>query len=425
MVSSTVRRKDREGIFCAIVVIAFATVLASSAVALALAGQLTSLDYPQWRGAQRDGAASGFVEPKVWPDVLTRHWKVEVGEGYATPLVIGDTVYVFTRRGGDEGISALNARTGAERWRSTYAAPYTPSKPTAAHGSGPKATPLYLSETLFTLGITGVVTAFDARKGARLWQTPTPPEPPFYSAASSPAGEKGMVFAHPGNYGPLTAFDAKTGAIRWTSSGDGLYASPIVVDLGGVRQVVSVLQESVIGVAADDGRLLWRYPWKGLGGSTTPLLNGDTIVLSGLDMGVTAIKPAVRDGTWSVEERWKTSGVSSYLSNAVVVDRTIFGLSHRESGQFFALDAATGDVLWLGAPREATNTAVVKAGRVLFFLNDDAELIVARASRTGFEPLKRYTVADGATWAQPVISGNRIFVKDVSSLTLWTVDERR
>jgi hypothetical protein len=79
-------------------------------------------------------------------------------------------------------------------------------------------------------------------------------------------------------------------------------------------------------------------------------------------------------------------------------------------------------VLWLGTPREATNTAVVKAGELLFLLNDDAELIVARANRNAFEPLKRYTVAESATWAQPLISRNRIFIKDANSLTLWTLD---
>ena len=111
-----------------------------------------------------------------------------------------------------------------------------------------------------------------------------------------------------------------------------------------------------------------------------------------------------------------------YLSNPVVVAGTLFGLSHRARGQFFALDARTGATLWLGQPRQATNTAVVKAGHLLFLLNDDAELIVARSSRTGFESVTRYTVADRATWAQPVISGNRLFVKDVSSLTLWTLN---
>ena len=74
-----------------------------------------------------------------------------------------------------------------------------------------------------------------------------------------------------------------------------------------------------------------------------------------------------------------------------------------------------------GTPREADNTALVKAGQLLFLLNDDAELIVARSNRKAFAPIARYMVADSATWAQPAISGDRIFIKDVSTLALWTV----
>jgi hypothetical protein len=135
-----------------------------------------------------------------------------------------------------------------------------------------------------------------------------------------------------------------------------------------------------------------------------------------------AIRPAKRDDRWTVEPVWETKAVSMYLSNPVIVGDALFGLSHRARGQFFALDAKSGTVLWLGKPREASNTALVKAGDLLFLLNDDAELIVARSSRTGFDPVTRYTVADSATWAQPAILGNRVFVKDVSSLTLWTLD---
>jgi outer membrane protein assembly factor BamB len=396
------------------------------AVVLSVSGvasdaQVTLQDYPQWRGQQRDGAASGFAEPTSWPAALTRRWKVEVGEGYATPLVIGDTVYVFTRRDGDEMMVALNAMTGAQLWRSSYPAPYSPGQPAAAHGAGPKATPLFHEGKLFTLGISGIVSAFDAGTGKRLWHTTEPPEHPFFGAASSPLGEKGLVIVHPGNYGPLTAFDSSTGAIRWTAGGDGFFASPIIIDLGGTRQIVSATQDSIIGVGLD-GRVLWRYPWEGGGGSTTPVQHDDTIIVSALDKGVTALRPTMRAGQWVVETRWETRDVSMYVSNPVVIADTLFGLSHRARGQLFALDANTGAVLWLGQPREAENTALVKTDALLFLLNDDAELIVAKPSRSGFEPLVRYTVADSATWAQPTISGNRIFVKDVTSLSLWTFD---
>jgi hypothetical protein len=153
-----------------------------------------------------------------------------------------------------------------------------------------------------------------------------------------------------------------------------------------------------------------------------PIVHDDLVIASASGMGVIAVRPVPIGTGWEVQRVWETREVSMYLSNPVVVGDTLFGLSQRASGQFFALDARTGAVRWLGPPREALNTAIVKAGSLLFLLNDDAELIVARARAAGMTPLKRYTVADSATWAQPAISGNRLFVKDASALTLWTVE---
>jgi outer membrane protein assembly factor BamB len=164
---------------------------------------------------------------------------VEVGEGYATPILVGETVYTFTRRDGNEVVTALDARTGTERWHAAYPASYTPSKPAATHGAGPKATPLFHNGTLFTLGISGIVAAFDAAAGTLRWRTAAPEEHPFFSAASSPVGDDGVVIVHPGNYGPLTAFDVDSGTVKWTAGAGGFFASPIVVTLGGLRQVVS------------------------------------------------------------------------------------------------------------------------------------------------------------------------------------------
>lgn len=338
--------------------------------------------------------------------------------------MVGKTVYAFTRDNDDEVLTAINATSGRVVWKTNYPAPYTPGSPAAAHGAGPKATPLFYKDKLYTLGISGIVSAFNATNGRLIWQKPAPAEHPFYGTAVSPVGDKDLVIVHPGNYGPLTAFDANTGIVVWTSSGDGTFASPIIVDLGGVRQVVTVTQESIVGVSETNGTVLWRHPWvsKATPSAITPLLYGGTIIVSGQSMGVTELKPTMRNGKWVVEVVWETKEVSMFLSNPVLVGDTLFGLSERAGGQFFALDAATGKVLWLGPPREAHNTAVVKADDLLFLLNDDADLIVARSNRKGLLPLKHYVVADSATWAQPAISGNRLFIKDVSSLTLWTVN---
>jgi outer membrane protein assembly factor BamB len=379
-------------------------------------------DYTQWRGMTRDGSASGFVEPGTWPSALKQHWRVEVGEGYATPLVVGDIVYVFTRRDGQEVVTALDAATGKERWHSGYAAAYTPSQPTRVHGPGPKATPLFLDGKLFTQGISGIVSAFDAASGKRMWQTREPAEHPFFSAASSPAGERGLMLVHPGNYEALTAYDVNDGSVTWVTGDGGFFMSPLILTLEGARQVVTVTQSAVIGVSVPDGRLLWRYPWSGGGtGGSMPVAYGGTIIVSA-DTGVTAIRPSRRADMWVAETVWETKDVSMYLSNPVVIGETLFGFSKRNSGQFFAIDARDGKVLWLGPPREATNSAVVKAGSVLFFRNDDGELVVAKASRDSFQAIARYTVSEASTWAQPAISGNRIFIKDTNTLALWTLD---
>jgi len=389
-----------------------------------VAAQGSGRDYPQWRGVNRDGAASAFAEPAMWPEALTRKWKVDVGEGYATPLVVANIVYIFTRRNGTEVMTALDAETGQERWHTSYPAPYAPARLAAAHGVGPKATPLFHNGGLFTLGITGIVSAFDAATGKIAWQTPAAPEHPSYGMAVSPVGDENLVIVHSGNHGPLTAFDANTGAVSWTGIGRGAYASPIIVELSGVRQVVTMTQTSVVGVSLSDGTRLWEHPWpsRGTPSAITPILYGETLIVGGQAAGVTALKPARRDSTWVVEVVWETTEVSLFLSNPVLVGNTLFGLSEKARGQFFALDADTGHVLWLGQPRQASNTAVVKAGDLLLLLNDDAELIVARSNRSGFEPLKRYTVANSETWAQPTVSGNRVFVKDVRSISLWTLN---
>jgi outer membrane protein assembly factor BamB len=396
--------------------------------AVTATAQTSPQDYPQWRGVNRDGAASAFAEPKSWPEKLILKWKVDVGEGYGTPIVVANRVYTLTRQAGNEVMTARDADTGTVVWQTSYPAPHKIMSGAAGHGQGPKSTPLFLNGRLYTLGITGIVSSFNAADGKLMWQKPAPSVETLYNnSAMSPIADNGAVIFHVGghNSGALTAFDANTGAVRWTWDGDGpAYASPIVVELGGTRQVVAMTQKRVVGVSATTGALLWQRPFENQfsNHSISPILYADTIIISGYEMGVTAFKPVKQGDVWTTEPRWKTEQVSMFMSNPVLVGDTLYGLSQRASGQFFALDAKTGKVLWLGPVRQATNTAVVKSNDLIFLLNDDAELIVAKSNPAGLETFRRYSVASSPTWAQPVISGSRVFVKDLTTLALWTLN---
>ena len=322
---------------------------------------------------------------------------------------------------------ALDPATGETIWRSAYPAPYEMNPATNPHGPGPKSTPAYADGRLFTLGMSGIVSAFDADDGELLWQVPGGAVEPLYHTAMSPVVEGDLVIFHVGGHdaGALTAFDTATGDVRWSWDGDGpSYGSPLVLDIEGVRQVVTYTQDNLVGVDVRSGELLWSRPFTTAytTNSQTPIRHGDLLIESGQGNGVTAFRVLREGDAWTTDDAWHAREVALDMTNGVVADGVLFGLSHLNSGQYFALDLDTGEVLWTGNPRQAQNAAILRTGGTLLSLQDDAALLVLNASRTGLDVVEQYDVADSATWTQPTLSGNRLFVKDVSTLTLWTLE---
>lgn len=379
-------------------------------------------DWPQWRGPNRDGISGAISAPKAWPEKLKLKWKVNVGEGHSSPVVAKGRIYLHTRQGDREVVSCLRPETGQVIWQEGYAAPYTANPATDFHGKGVKSTPVIAGGRICTFGISGILSCFDAMTGKPQWRKEF--GSPDYGTAMSPVVDRGLLIAHVGTNGrgALTAFDAATGVEKWSWKGDGpAYASPIVTELGGTRQVVTQSQRNVVGVAAATGELLWHIPF-----STpyeqnivTPALYHETLLFSGLGNGVMGVKVLKRGSEWVAETVWQNKDVGMYMNSPVVSGDLLFGLSHLKGGQFFCLDPRNGATLWTSEGRQADNAAIVDAGSVLLFLTNDAELIVAKKSGKGFELLRKYAVADSPTWAHPVILNSGILIKDATTLALW------
>ena len=379
-------------------------------------------DWPQWRGPNRDGISGALSEGRVWPEKLKLKWRVNVGEGHSSPVVADGKIYLHTRQGDREVVSCLRAESGQVIWQEGYHAPYTVNPAAAYHGKGVKSTPVVAGGRIYTFGISGILSCFDSNSGKPRWRKEF--GSPDFGVAMSPVADRGVLIAYVGTngHGALTAFDAESGEEKWSWKGDGpAYASPIVAELDGTRQVVTQSQNNTIGVSAAAGELLWQIPFNTPYDQNivTPVLYHETLVFSGLDNGVMGVKVLKRGSQWLTETVWQTKDVGMYMSSPVVSGDLLFGLSHFKRGQFFCLDPHNGAILWTSEGRQADNAAIVDGGSVLVFLTSDAELIVARKSRKAFEVLRKYSVADSPTWAHPVILNSGILIKDATTLALW------
>jgi hypothetical protein len=137
---------------------------------------------------------------------------------------------------------------------------------------------------------------------------------------------------------------------------------------------------------------------------------------------LTALTPAQRDGMWTADTAWENPDLTLRFATGVLAGDVLFGLSGRNAGQYFAVDAKTGKTLWTSEGRQAQHASIARVGEHFVIMQGNGELIVAKNSPTAFEPIRRYKVAETDTWTQAAYSGNRILVKDVSNLMLYTLN---
>ncbi len=384
-------------------------------------GVVSAQDWPQWRGPNRDNKATAFTAPQTWPKALTRKWSVPVGAGDSSPVLAGDKVYVLARQGGDEVILCLEAASGKELWKDRYAA-QAAAKPAGGIHAGPRATPAVAQGKVCTFGVRGVVSCLDANTGKVVWRKDTKSYPKFFTAAS-PLIVDGMciVFAGSGGSGALTAYDLSSGKARWTWTGAGSdYGSPVLMTVAGTKQVVTPAAGSLVGVGLADGQRLWSVNFSPKYNSGTPIIDGDTVILSGEGAGTMALKIEKQGDKFNAKPLWKKVQSAGRFNTPVLKDSALYGISG--TGKFFCMNAQTGDTLWTDTATRGTCGAIIDAGPVMLALTNDQKLVAFQPSTKGYKELASFRVADSATWAAPIISGNRVFVKDQSTLTLWTIE---
>ena len=403
----------------------------SSFIFLSLAATVTSAqEWTQWRGPARDGSVSSKDAPVAWPESLKRSWRVEIGEGYSSPVVAGGKVFVHGRRDPEEIVSSINLADGKILWQQKYQAEFKKNQYAVEMAKGPHATPLVAGNRLFTLGVTGILNAWDTATGKQLWtrdfSKSIDTSKLFCGTAASPLMVNGRLVVQIGSDipgGQILGLNPATGATEWEWHGLGPgYASPVAIDIGGASQIVGMTEGSIVGLEGKTGKELWTIAFSDEWHEniSTPLWTGTHLVVSGTRQGTHAYTLTQADGKWQATEVWKNPDIAMYMSSPVFGDGLIYGHSSKKKGQFFALDAKTGVVRWTTEGREGEHASLLLTPQHVIFLTNGADLIVAKRGTPAFTVERRYEVAEAATFATPVLLGSNIVVRDATGLMLLT-----
>jgi outer membrane protein assembly factor BamB len=394
-------------------------------IVLALAtGFAGAQDWPQWRGAGRDGKAAGFTAPAKWPGALVQKWSVKVGTGDATPVLVGDKLYVFTREGNQEVVRCLALADGKEAWKYAYDAQPV-SGPGGSH-PGPRSSPAVAAGKVVTMGVAGVVACVDAASGKELWRRDEMPKVvPQFFAAVSPIIVDGAAAAFVGGKGngALIAFDLATGAQKWKWAGDAPpYGSPVLATIEGVAQLVVIGEKTLTALAVADGKVLWQADASVQGrasNAATPIVDGATVYLTGQGRGIKALKIEKQGEAFATKEVWTNADANVSFNTPVLKDGFLYGLTG--VGNLFCVDAKTGKTAWTDTAKHSGFGSIVDAGAVMFAQLEKNGLIAFAPNGAKYEELARLKVATTDVYAHTIVAGNRLIVKDKETVALWTI----
>jgi outer membrane protein assembly factor BamB len=291
---------------------------------------------------------------------------------------------------------------------------------------GPRSSPAVAEGKVLALGAGGVLTCLDATTGKVTWKKDdlTNDLPRFFTSAS-PLIVDGLGIVHLGGLdkGCLIAVSIKSGDVRWKWEDEGpSYSSALPLTLGGSKQVVLLTEKSLMGLALADGKPQWQIPTPlnpGYWNSATPMVDGQNVYYSGQGTGIRAVRIEKTGENISARPLWHNEQIGTVYNTPILRDNLLFGLSDR--GQYFCLDAQTGSKVWVSTNRVSNFGTLLSAGEVLVGLPEKSDLVFFKSSRQGYEELAHYKVSDTPVYSFPVLSENRIFIRDRDSISLWTI----
>jgi outer membrane protein assembly factor BamB len=353
-------------------------------------------------------------------------WKQPVGGGYASFVIGNDTAYTIEQRGPQEVVAAYDVATGLELWTHGWDARFSE----IMGGPGPRATPAYADGRVYALGATGELRGLDAASGALVWRTNILEDHGAsnleWGMAASPLVVDDTVVVLPGgpNGHSVAGYDRRTGAVAWTALDDPqAYAAPMLVTLGGVRQIVVLSARRLMGLTPDGQRVLWEYPWTTFSdiNAAQPVVIGDhrVFVSSAYGVGGAVVELTPSDDGFTVREVWRNIRMKNQHSGSVHHDGYLYGL---DEAILACVDAATGELQWKGG-RYGYGQLVLASGH-LIVLAENGDLALVRATPERHHEIARFPAIEGKAWNYPAMANGVLLIRNIQEMAAFDLRPR-
>ena len=371
-------------------------------------------EWPGFRGPDRDGIARGVRIETDWsrfPPVEL--WRRPIGPGWSSFAVRGDLLFTQEQRGDDEIVACYRVTTGEPVWQHRDAVRFWESN----GGAGPRATPALSHGRLYSSGATGILNALDAGDGALVWSrnvaSDTGTAVPTWGFAGSPLVVDDIVIAAAA--GTLAAYDLATGKVRWVGPvRGGGYSSPHRMTIDGVPQVLLQSDDGVTSVVPAGGRVLWEHAWRGAAivQPARAAADGGVLAVTGSatgGLGIRRLAVARGPGGWTIEERWRSTGLKPYFNDLVVHKGHAFGF---DGSILSCIGLEDGTRKWKGGRYGYGQLLLLPDQDVLLVLSEEGELALVGATPDQFRELARFPAVEGKTWNHPVLVGDILLVRN-------------
>jgi outer membrane protein assembly factor BamB len=407
--------------------------------AASLAAAPKSFDWPQWQGSDRDAVSKehGLLQewPKGGPPLA---WEVkELGGGYSAPSIAAGRIFGMSYRGGDEVVWALSEKDGRQLWVSRLGPVSSQRQPQGKEGPG--CTPTVDGDHLYVIGNGGNLACLQAADGKIVWQKSLTHDfggrAPTWSYRESPLIDGDKLICTPGGPGAtLVALDKSSGNTIWKSAVPGTgaaYASAIAIDFEGVRQYVQLTQKTLVGVAADDGKFLWKYDKpankNGINCSTPIYQDGYVFAASAYAAGGGLVKLSkTPDGGIKADEVYFTKKMQNHHGGMIVVDGFLYGANGGNGGgALLCLDFKTGKVQWdQRLENRAPKGSITLADGRFYYLTETGAVLLIEPNPKQYVELGRFEQPDRSEapdWSHPVIANGKLYLRDQDVLLCYDV----